>query len=52
LHLFDVAMDVLTRYDIDGLCLDYIRYAGRDWVARFKANRSGKPFLTPFLNLS
>jgi uncharacterized lipoprotein YddW (UPF0748 family) len=50
-HLFDVAMDVLTRYDIDGLCLDYIRYAGRDWgynsnsVARFNAQfkRSGKP---------
>lgn len=26
-HTFDVAMDILQRYDIDGLHLDYIRYS-------------------------
>jgi uncharacterized lipoprotein YddW (UPF0748 family) len=42
-HTFNVAMDLVTRYDLDGLHLDYIRYAGRDWgynpvaVARFNA---------------
>ncbi|NLH71879.1 MAG: family 10 glycosylhydrolase [Verrucomicrobia bacterium] len=30
-HTFDVAMDIITRYDVDGLHFDYIRYAGRDW---------------------
>lgn len=28
-HTFDVAMDVLARYDIDGLHFDYIRYSER-----------------------
>ncbi|MES2572224.1 MAG: family 10 glycosylhydrolase [Verrucomicrobiota bacterium] len=26
-HLFDVTMDILTRYDVDGIHLDYIRYS-------------------------
>lgn len=30
-HTFDVAMDIITRYNVDGLHFDYIRYAGRDW---------------------
>lgn len=42
-HTFNVAMDLVTRYEIDGLHFDYVRYAGRDWgynpvaVARFNA---------------
>lgn len=50
-HTHDVAMDLITRYDIDGLNWDYIRYAGNTWgynetsVARFNAltGRSGMP---------
>src|SRR5690606_35091641 len=30
-HLFDVAMDIVSRYSVDGLQLDYIRYAGTSW---------------------
>jgi uncharacterized lipoprotein YddW (UPF0748 family) len=30
-HTYDVLMDILTRYDIDGLHFDYIRYP--DWSA-------------------
>lgn len=29
-HTFDVAMDILRRYDIDGLHFDYIRYSDGD----------------------
>jgi uncharacterized lipoprotein YddW (UPF0748 family) len=49
-HTFDVIMDVLTRYDVDGINFDYIRYSdsgsstnNQPWgyhpvaVARFKA---------------
>ncbi|MBK9138379.1 MAG: family 10 glycosylhydrolase [Verrucomicrobia bacterium] len=50
-HTFNVAMDLVTRYDVDGLHLDYIRYGGRNWgynpvaVARFNAatGRAGRP---------
>jgi uncharacterized lipoprotein YddW (UPF0748 family) len=28
-HIHDVAMDIISRYDIDGLHLDYIRYSER-----------------------
>lgn len=50
-HTFDVAMDLVSRYEIDGLHWDYIRYAGRDWgyndvaVRRFnqRFGRTGKP---------
>lgn len=50
-HTHRVAMDILTRYDVDGLHLDYIRYAGREWgfnaqaVARFNRlkARTGVP---------
>jgi uncharacterized lipoprotein YddW (UPF0748 family) len=50
-HLFNVAMDLVTRYDIDGLHLDHIRYPGNDWgynplaVKRFNLQygRSGLP---------
>ncbi len=50
-HTFNVAMDLITRYEVDGLHFDYVRYAGRDWgynpvaVARFNAatGSSGRP---------
>lgn len=50
-HTHRVAMDILSRYDVDGFHWDYIRYAGREWgfnaesVARFNRlrNRTGMP---------
>lgn len=50
-HTFNVAMDLVSRYEIDGLHWDYIRYAGRQWgynpvaVARFNTRfaRTGQP---------
>lgn len=50
-HTFDVCMDLLTRYDIDGLNFDYIRYSSLEEgynpvsVARFnqRTKRTGKP---------
>lgn len=40
-HTYQVAMDLISRYDVDGLHWDYVRYAGPNWgyndvaVARF-----------------
>ncbi len=53
-HTFNVCMDIISRYDVDGLNFDYIRYAGPTWgynpiaVARFNARhgRTGKPIST------
>jgi uncharacterized lipoprotein YddW (UPF0748 family) len=53
-HTFSVAMDIVSRYNVDGLHFDYIRYAGNTWgyndasVNRFKArfNRAGTPSAT------
>lgn len=50
-HTFNVALDLVTRYAIDGLHFDYVRYAGREWgyhpvaVDRFKRiyNRTATP---------
>jgi uncharacterized lipoprotein YddW (UPF0748 family) len=50
-HTFNVAMDLITNYDVDGLNFDYIRYPGYEWgynpvaVARFNARygRTGQP---------
>jgi uncharacterized lipoprotein YddW (UPF0748 family) len=50
-HTFDVAMDIISRYDADGLNFDYVRYDGDIWgyhgvaVARFnrRLGRSGEP---------
>ena len=50
-HLFTVAMDLVSRYDIDGLHLDHIRYPGNEWgynplaVKRFNLQngRTGLP---------
>jgi len=50
-HTFNVAMDIISRYDVDGFNFDYIRYAGSAWgyndvaVARFnqKHGRTGQP---------
>lgn len=46
-----VALDIVTRYDVDGIHLDYIRYPGTNWgyndesVARFnkRYGRAGVP---------
>src|SRR5690625_1330490 len=53
-HLYDISMDILSNYDVDGLQLDYIRYSGNSWgynpttIDRFnqRFNRSGKPVET------
>jgi uncharacterized lipoprotein YddW (UPF0748 family) len=50
-YLFAVAMDIITRYDIDGFQYDWLRYPGATWgynraaVARFNSllGRGGKP---------
>lgn len=50
-HTFNVAMDIISRYDVDGLNFDYIRYSGKTWgynpvsVARFnqRFGRTGLP---------
>jgi len=50
-YLITVFMDIVNRYDVDGLNLDYIRYPGTDWgyhpraVQRFNTEygRSGNP---------
>lgn len=50
-HTFNVCMDIIANYDVDGFNFDYIRYAGRTWgynpvtVARFNRlfNRTGQP---------
>mgnify|MGYP002624415739 FL=1 len=50
-HLFTVAMDLVSRYELDGLHLDYLRYPGRNWgyssnaVERFnrRYSRQGQP---------
>ncbi len=56
-HTFNVALDLISHYDIDGLHFDYVRYPGRDWgynsvaVARFnrRYGRSGQPSATDSL---
>ncbi len=53
-HTFNVAMDIISRYDVDGLNFDYIRYSGKTWgynpvsVARFnqRFGRTGLPATT------
>jgi uncharacterized lipoprotein YddW (UPF0748 family) len=60
-HTYNVAMDIVSRYDVDGLHFDYIRYTDRDastnnqpWgyhpttLQRFQklANRTGTPSTT------
>jgi uncharacterized lipoprotein YddW (UPF0748 family) len=53
-HTFNVCMDIISRYDVDGFNFDYIRYAGNAWgynpvaVARFNRifGRSGQPSRT------
>ena len=50
-HIFNVAMDLVSRYDIDGLNWDYIRYPGPEWgynpvsITRFNSrfHRTGQP---------
>ncbi len=50
-YTYNVFMDVVNRYDVDGIHFDYVRYAGNTWgyndvsVSRFNARygRSGQP---------
>jgi uncharacterized lipoprotein YddW (UPF0748 family) len=50
-YLFEVAMDIVSHYNVDGLQLDYIHYSGKDWgynpkaVKRFndRFQRKGQP---------
>lgn len=50
-YLVSIVADILTKYDVDGIMLDYIRYSGRSFgysdaaVAAFNARygRTGKP---------
>jgi len=50
-YLVKVVGDLVSKYDVDGVMLDFIRYPGKTWgynniaVARFneKYSRSGKP---------
>lgn len=30
-HVFNVAMDIISRYDVDGFQFDYVRYSGNTW---------------------
>lgn len=56
-YTFNVCMDIISRYDIDGFNFDYIRYTGNTWgyhpvtVARFNARygRTGQPSPTDAL---
>lgn len=55
-YTYNVVMDVVNRYDVDGINLDYIRYAYNNMgyndvsVARFNAayGRSGQPISTDY----
>ncbi len=48
-YIFNVLMDIVWNYDIDGLHLDYIRYPGREWgydpaaLSRFFTRYGGDP---------
>jgi uncharacterized lipoprotein YddW (UPF0748 family) len=53
-HVYNVAMDIITRYDVDGLNFDYVRFSGNTWgyhpvaVDRFRRrfNTAGTPSAT------
>lgn len=53
-HVFNIAMEIVSRYDVDGLNLDWLRYPGKDWgynpvaVARFnqRFGKTGQPSST------
>lgn len=50
-HTYNVAMDIIANYDVDGLNLDYVRYDGLSWgynevaINRFNNHfeRTGRP---------
>jgi len=52
-HIVGVARDLVSRYDLDGLHLDYIRYPDRRWgyqpesVRRFMEETGGDPWKDP-----
>ncbi len=53
-HVYGVAMDIISRYDVDGLHFDYVRYSGKTWgyhsnaLERFRRryNFNGTPATT------
>jgi len=53
-HVYGVAMDIISRYDVDGFHFDYVRYSGNTWgyhtnaLDRFRRryNVSGTPTAT------
>ena len=53
-YTYNVIMDVVNRYDVDGIHFDYVRYPGECWgyndiaVQRFNTlyNRTGRPSCT------
>ena len=53
-HVFNVAMDIISRYDVDGFHFDYVRFSGKEWgyhtnaLDRFRRryNVSGTPATT------
>ena len=53
-HVYGVAMDIVSRYDVDGLHFDYVRYSGKEWgyhtnaLERFRRryNFNGTPATT------
>jgi uncharacterized lipoprotein YddW (UPF0748 family) len=53
-YLFELAMDIIRRYDVDGFHFDHVRYTSSSWgynkaaVARFNSlfRRSGRPACT------
>jgi uncharacterized lipoprotein YddW (UPF0748 family) len=53
-HTYNVAMDIVSRYDVDGLNFDYVRYSGKEWgyhtntLERFRRryNFAGTPSIT------
>ncbi len=54
-HVFNVFMEVLENYDVDGLHMDYIRYPNTNYsydstsVARFKQDTGlSSPFVSPY----
>jgi len=48
-HLYSVWMDVLERYDVDGLHFDYVRYPAPDWDYSRVSLERFRAWLTPQL---
>ncbi len=53
-HVYNVAMDIISRYDVDGFHFDYVRYSGNTWgyhpIAVDRFNRRFQRTGTPSFN--